>query len=220
MDIDLKGLLGGELAQIQAPKTRGISSHTDKPEVYILALHKHLTDNQVYKTATSTFMAANNFDRVPVDIVTAINKIDRTITQGMLLAETRCRKKPRPAWSATLTAASRTVKFWKTLISGLATKASVTPILQQIGDFLKWETIPLDSNLTEANVALKAALKSLRQCREKAKELRQSFLDDKIEAAALAEDTTTEKMLKKMRHREAQSACYKKLANALMPAGN
>ena len=69
-------------------------------------------------------------------------------------------------------------------------------------------------------MALKAALKSLCQCRGKAKESRKSFLDDQIEAAALAEDTATKKMLKKMRHRKAQSACYKKLANALKPAGH
>ena len=43
-------------------------------------------------------------------------------------------------------------------------------------------------------------------------------MDDKIEAAAQAEHTTTEKMLKKMRHRKAQSACFNKLANALKPA--
>ena len=220
LDIDLKGLLGGKLAQILAPKPRGISSHTDQPEACILALHKHPNDNQVCNTAISTFVAANNFGRVPEDTVTAINKIDRTIAQGMLLAEARCGEKTRPAWSAALTAASRTVKFWKTLVSGLATKANITPILQQIGAFLRWEIMPLDSNLTDAKVALKAALKSLRQCREKAKELRKSFLDDQIEAAALAEDTTTKKMLKKMRHREAQSACYKKLANALKPAGH
>jgi len=101
LDIDLKGLPGGELAQILAPKTRGISSHANKPEARILASHKHLNNNHVHNTATSTFTAANNFDRVPEDIVTAIIKIDRTITQGMLLAEARGRKKPGFVWSAT-----------------------------------------------------------------------------------------------------------------------
>jgi hypothetical protein len=45
-------------------------------------------------------------------------------------------------------------------------------------------------------------------------------LDEKIEAAAQADDTTTEKLLKKLRHRESQSACFSKLAYALKPAGN
>ena len=58
------------------------------------------------------------------------------------------------------------MKLWKTLISGLATKASVAPILQQIGAFLKWALIQLDTNLVDTKVAL----------------------NDKIETAALAEN--------------------------------
>jgi hypothetical protein len=74
--------------------------------------------------------------------------------------------------------------------------------------------------MEESKLALKAACKSLNQCRKEAKENCQTFLDDKIEAAAKADDTTTEKMLKKLRHHEAQSACFNKLSHALKPAGN
>ena len=87
LDMDLKDLLGGVLAQIQAPKARGVSSHTDKPKVYAQALHKHLTDNNVFTTANAAFAKATPLDRVPADLVLAINKLDRTITQVMLLAE-------------------------------------------------------------------------------------------------------------------------------------
>ena len=80
--------------------------------------------------------------------------------------------------------------------------------------------MPLDTNVMDAKGELKSALQSLCQCRQKAKELRKSFLDNKIEAAALAEDATTEKMLKKMRHCKARSACLKMLDNALEPAGH
>jgi hypothetical protein len=73
--------------------------------------------------------------------------------------------------------------------------------------------------LLGAKTALKAATKGLTQCRKDAKTLRQAFLDDQIEAAASSEDTTTEKILKKIRHREAQSACFGKLPYALKPPG-
>jgi hypothetical protein len=149
-----------------------------------------------------------------------MNKFDRTITQGKLLAEILCRRKPRAAWSIAIATASRTVKFWKILISGLTTAVDVSPVLQQIGTFLKWDVIPFDTSLTDAQACLTAAHKDIRACRKNATELRQSFLDDRIEAAAQAEDTTKEKLLKKLRHREAQSACFAKLANALKPAGN
>ena len=100
--------------------------------MYVKALHKHLTYNNIFTTANAAFA-------VFADLVLAINKLDGTITQGMLLAENRCRKKPRPAWSAALTAASRTVKFWKRAISGVAIHANMQPILLQIGAFLRWD---------------------------------------------------------------------------------
>jgi hypothetical protein len=132
----------------------------------------------------------------------------------MLLAEIRCRRKPRPAWSAALAAASSTVRFWKTLISGLSTT------LQEISTAQKWDFIPKTNDLDEAKTALKTALQGLTTCRKTATELRKSFLDDRIAAAAIAEDTMTEKILKKLRHREAHSACFRKLSYALKPQGS
>jgi hypothetical protein len=78
----------------------------------------------------------------------------------------------------------------------------------------------MDATMEEAKTALKTACTSLSQCRKEAQVNRQTFLDEKIEAAAQAEDTTTEKLLKKLRHREAQSTCFSKLSYALKPAGN
>jgi hypothetical protein len=220
LDIDLKGLLGSDLAHMVPAKARGVSSHTDKPEVYITALHEHLTANNVFNNSAKIFTKARESDRASDQLVEAINKIDRTLTFGMLLAEIRCRRKPRPAWSSALAAASRTLKFWKTLVSGLKTNTNVTATLHQIGKFLKWDDIPADTQMEEAKAAQKEAFKGLSKCRKEAKELRKEFLDDRIEEAAKAEDTTSEKLLKKLRHREAQTACFNKLANALKPAGH
>jgi hypothetical protein len=138
----------------------------------------------------------------------------------MLMAKIRCRKAPRPPWSVALSAASRTVKFWKIYISGLQTGNDVHATLSKLGQEQKWDYIPLTNTMEESKLALKAACKSLNKCRKEAKENRQTFLDEKIEAAAKADDTITEKMLKKLRHYEAQSACFNKLSHALKPAGN
>jgi hypothetical protein len=162
LDIDLKGLLGGELAQILAPKSRGVSSKTDKPEVFIQASHQHLSANNVFATSASVFAAARTFRTVPNALITAINKFDRTITQGMLLAERLCRRKPRAAWSTAIAAASRTVKFWKTLISGLTTAVDVSAVLQQIGTCFKWDDIPFDTSLPDAKAHLTVACKNIR----------------------------------------------------------
>jgi hypothetical protein len=80
-----------------------------------------------------------------------------------------------------------------------------------IATALRWDHIPLDSTLEQA--------KELHKCRNRAAELRSNFIDERIEAAALAEDTTVEKMLKKMKHSEAQTKFFGKLAYTLKPAG-
>ena len=151
VDLDLQGLLrvlGGEMASIFPPKFRGISSNTAEPGNYIMTLHKHLTSNKVFLQSKAVFAAAHAFTKVPADLVTRINKFDRSITSGMLLAELNCGCKQHPAWSDALAAASTTVRFWKSRISGLQqTNTDVSLTLFTIGTALRWDIIPLDSNL-------------------------------------------------------------------------
>jgi hypothetical protein len=220
MDVDFRGLLGGVPASILPPKLRGVSSKTNDPSLYVMAIQKHLIANNVYVNSVKIFAAARSSEgRVAFTQIKALNKIDATITRAMLLAELKCRRKPRAPWSDTLAAASSTVRFWKTLISGIQTNCNVSTILHIIGTSLQWTSIPDTTDMMEAKAGLKKATSDLARCRKEAKELRQTFLDDQIEAAATAEDSTKEKMLKKIRHREAQLACFSKLSYALKPPG-
>jgi hypothetical protein len=220
LDVDFQGLLGGVPVSILPPKLRGVSSKTNDPALYVMSIQKHLpvVANNVYTKSAEIFAAARAKEgRVSETLVKAIKKIDASITRAMLMAEIKCRRKPRAPWSKQLAEASSTVRFWKTLISGIQTNRNVSTILHIIGTALKWDNIPDTTNMDVAKMGLKDAAKGLQQCRKDAKELRQTFLDNKIDAAADAADTTTEKMLKKIRHRKAQSACFSKLAYALKP---
>jgi hypothetical protein len=203
VDLDLQGLLGGEMASMLPPRLRDVSSCTAEPDQCIFALHKHLTDNSVFTKLVGVIRAACAYHCVPADLVKYINKSDHRITQGMLLAELRCCRKPKPAWSAALAAAGTVVRFWKIRITGLQTGWNVSLELFTIATALRWDHTPLDSTLEQANVGLKAAIKGLHKCRTRAAELRSNFIDERIKAAALAEDTTVEKMLKKLKHGEA-----------------
>jgi hypothetical protein len=142
VDLDLQGILGGELASILPPKLRGVSSSTDDPSIYVLAVHKHLLANKTFQNSADILAAARTETTISPNLVVAVNKIDRIITQAMLLAEIRCRRKPRPAWSATLATASNIVKFWKTLISGLKNRRNVFAQLSTLGNTLKWDKYP------------------------------------------------------------------------------
>ena len=63
VDLDLQGLLGGEMASILPPKLRGVSSNTTDPGNYILRLHKHLTLNQVFLQLKGMFTAACTYNK-------------------------------------------------------------------------------------------------------------------------------------------------------------
>jgi hypothetical protein len=221
LDVDFQGLLGGIPSSILPPKLRGVSSKTNDPTLYVMAIQKHLLANNVYNKSATIFavMMRSSEGSVLDTLVRAINKIDNSITRVMLLAEIKYRRKPRAPWSDKLAAASSTVRFWKTLISGLQTNTNVETILHILGTALHWEIIPDTSDMPTAVRALKTTTTSLKWCRKEAKELRQTFLDEQIEAAAEAKDTTAEKMLKKIRHNEAQSVCFSKLSYALKPPG-
>jgi hypothetical protein len=186
-----------------------------------MAIQKHLIANIVDVKSVKKFAAARASEGSIASIqITALNKIDASITRAMLLAELKCRQKTRAPWSDTLAAASSTVRFWKTLISGIQTNCNVSTILHIIGTALyQWTLIPDTTDMREAKLGLKKAITDLALCRKEAKELQQTFLDDQIEAAATAQDSTKEKRLKKIRHREAQSACFSKLSYALKPSG-
>lgn len=151
LGIDLPGLLGGEMDHIQAPKIRGVSSKTDQPEVYIKTLHHHLVSNTAFTTSATLLTNIQFYDQAPPRLVMGVNKIDNTVTRGMLAAELRCRRSPRPAWSQALADASRTVKYWKILVSGLQTNKDVTSNLQLIGTSLNWDTLPLEKTLQKSD---------------------------------------------------------------------
>ena len=122
----------------------------------------------------------------------------------MLLAELKCRHKQRPAWSDALVAASNTsVRFWKTWSNGLQTNKDVSLTLFTIGTALRWDIIPLESTLAQTKDGLKVAMTGISECRKRVTELRADFVEARIEEAALADDTTVEKMLKQIKHREA-----------------
>jgi hypothetical protein len=177
-DIHTRGLLGGTMSPILPSKLRGISSNSPDPEKYIQAIQKHLLANNVYSNSRKIFAQARQSDTILDHLVVAANKLDRSITNSMLLAEIKCRRTPRPAWSIPLAAASGAVKFWKTLISGIQTNTDVQSILRSQGKALKWDHIPLDANLSSARSGLKIAEKHLRTCRKEAKDLCQESLDE------------------------------------------
>jgi hypothetical protein len=168
--MDFQGLLGGVPASILPPKLRGTSSKTNDPALYVMTIQKHLVANKVYTKSAKIFEAARaQAGRVSETLVMAINKKDTSITRAILMTELKCRRKPRAPWSKQLAEASITVRFWKTLISGIQTNRNVSTILHIISTALQWDIIPDTTNMDTAKTGLKNANKALQQCHKEAK---------------------------------------------------
>jgi hypothetical protein len=148
----------------------------------------------------------------------AINRLDRDLTRALLHAEKTCRRKERPPWSEALHRASKAVRFWKTFISGTRNKTDVSEALSSISAVLEWDVIP-SPPLKEAKLELSQLQQDLKACRAHAAENRQTFLSTLVEAAALQNDISRGKALKRQLHVEAMKACYRKLRSALRPTG-
>jgi hypothetical protein len=114
--------------------------------------------------------------------------------------------------------ASKAVRFWKIFISGLKNYTDVSDALSTICTDLHWNAIP-SIPLKAAKIELHQAQKDLKDCRAHTAENRQKFLTKMIEAAALQDDISQEKALKRQLHVKAMKSCYKKLRSALRPNG-
>jgi hypothetical protein len=84
---------------------RGVSSKTNDPALYVMAIQKHLLANNVYTKSAKIFDTARaQAGQVLETLVMAINKIDTSITRVMLMVELKYHRKPQAAWSKQLAA--------------------------------------------------------------------------------------------------------------------
>jgi hypothetical protein len=219
LDLDLIGLLGGEMANLLPVALRGISSNSPNQEKYINNAYKHLEDHNVINRGNTVFGALDQ-STIPVcpKLLIVSNRINRDVTRAMLFAEKTCQQPDRPPWSEALHLASKAVRFWKTYVSGGRNSTDVSDTLSSICTTLEWDSIP-QIPLKAARAELPQAQTDLKACRANAVENRQKFLTTLIEAAALQEDISREKALTRELHVEAMKSCYKKLRSALRPNG-
>jgi hypothetical protein len=89
LDIDITALLGGEMAKLQPPAVRGISSTSPHAEKYIDNIYSQLFAHNVLKRANTVFTALEK-SCIPVcpKLLVAINRIDRDITRAISIPKT------------------------------------------------------------------------------------------------------------------------------------
>jgi hypothetical protein len=207
------------MASLLPPVLHGISGKSRHAAKCINNMFRHLQDHTIFRRGETVFGALER-SIIPVclKLLVASNRIDRDITRGMLYAEKTCCHPDCPPWSEALHLASKAVRLWKTFISGIRKATYVSAALSSICADLAWESTP-SLPLKAAKLELKQAETDLKDCRAHAVENRQQFLSKLINAAALQEDISREKALKRQLHVEAMKSCYQKLCSTLRPAG-
>ncbi len=140
-------------------------------------------------------------------------EIDELRCKGVQLAERKCRKlrMGQVAYSPQLRLASRTIKAWS-LIEKKAKGMKVSSRL--LNRTLKKSGLPTSTRSLKKEVIsqrLKEAYQDYYKIKGSSKELRASATDELVEALALSGNSTKEKIVKTIKHREKQKASARKI---------
>ncbi len=140
-------------------------------------------------------------------------EIDGLRCKGVKLAEKKCRKlrMGQVAFSPQLQKAGRIIKAW-CLLDKKARGLRVSSRL--ISRSLKKVSIPMSArSMKKEDIALKLkeAYQDYYKTKGSSKELRASAMDERIEALALTGNSTKEKILKTIKHREKQKSTARKI---------
>ena len=165
---------------IVSPGLRHIHSESAEAERFVHLVYSHLIIHNV-------FSKFDSFLKLPLDHPTPYvlaNQIDTQLTCGILAAERKISRPPRPPWSEELHQASRQVRLWKIARSVRLNALDATDQLLSAADDARYNE-PLPTNLKIIEQNLRLATTELRNIRCIAAEKRQQFLQTLKERIAL-----------------------------------
>jgi hypothetical protein len=220
VDIDIDHILGGRPPALSSPALRGIdSTDSEHCSIYIQLLLKYLTDHKVYdrvealKRWTTTHGLTQRLKQ-------KWEAVDRDMTAGCLYAENEVRSQDRPAWSLKLHQAHLSVVYLRIYIKALTLghdpHRAVLPFLLSEESY----DPPEVDDLPAAYTLLKDAKATLKDIRKNAKAHRESFLEARAAAAAIAQDITVEKAINMILQREGTKRAFQTLRRYLRPGAN
>jgi hypothetical protein len=131
---------------------------------------------------------------------TILNAIDANITKILLWAETKCKRAKGHDWSPLLANAGRTVIAAKWNLSNIMTGRTTIPA-----------TLSRDEAITKAGAQIKDAYSLLRKVQKKAKEIRESFLEDRAAHLEETREITKAAAIRQLIAAERSSSIFKRL---------
>jgi hypothetical protein len=204
-------LLFGNSTITMADKEKRIVNAREPSDVlsWVNETGKYFRDH----TMSERCRVINELEEADHDLV---ERFDNDMVRGSLLGEKRtAEKQHRSHWSPEFAKAWATAYFYGQAWSFRRNRVKMRSTLAQINErYGLTEAIPL---LRDINRKRKAAQRTLKQIRKKARELRREFLRLKAAAYAAAENKAAELILKRMQQAEDISLVYKTI-NRSKPA--
>jgi hypothetical protein len=129
-----------------------------------------------------------------------LNDIDKNITAIMIWAETKCKRAKGHDWSPLLANAGRTVIAAKWNLSNIMHGRSPIPI-----------NITREEAINKAKAQITEAYQILRKVQKHARQIRETFLEDRAEHLADTRDMTKANALRQLLMAERSSSIFKRL---------
>jgi exonuclease III len=170
LDLDSR-VLSGRLLSLMAPHALcGLQSRNSTDVTrYVDYLHEHFESHNIYAKARA-------LNARPILCPTQANALDRLITEGMLGAEKRVKKKRQLPWSPELIQAVEQVTLWKQAVTSCLNDVDMTAQINHTLRNLDTQ-IDLPADLESRRQGLKESLTSLRCISAHAAEKRRQFLN-------------------------------------------
>ena len=197
----LTGIPASSLHDPTHPSSRNLwSTDIKASEKYNELVQRRFTADNIANRMTKLIKRCNRTEICSDNDIKILNAIDRNITEIMLWAERKCKNAKGHAWSPLLANAGRTV---------IAAKWHLSDVRN--GRYQLPPNIPRADAIKNAKAKIKEAYALLRQVQDNAKQIRDSFLEDRAEHLADTQNITKEAALRKLIAAERQSSIFKRL---------
>jgi hypothetical protein len=182
INLDVRILFGRLLSPMAPHALRGLQSRNLQDVTrYIGYLDAHFVQHRIYDKVQALI------DR-PNLCPTQANALDRAITEGMLGAENRVKKKRCLPWSPKLIQAVERVTLWKQAVSSYLNDVDVTNQIQQTLTKLA-EPITLPNDLVSCRQGLQQSLLALQRLSAQAADERRKLLSTTMMAHEAADNS-------------------------------
>jgi exonuclease III len=205
IDFDTNAVFQQNIPPLAPASRRGFSSKT--PGV----VNQYVTAKMQYLQDHNFFDRLRNLMTHELPNHDLAESLDRDFQRASLHAARQCTRKRRTPWSPHLASIWATLHYYRLAKSALTTQADLLPAIQRLQN--TWPHLP--SNITTDRQEIQQgyidAIRRLKLARQKAQELREDYLAQKVALYNATDEPSKAKALQRLLRAETQHQIFKKI---------